>query len=404
MRNKRLDVLRCIAVLLVLVCHRVNPTRLEAAGRVGVDLFFVLSGFLISGLLFVEYKRSGSIDFKRFFIRRGLKIYPAFYFFLLITLLYQILFHQVAPLGRYLSEIFYVQNYGSLIWGHTWSLAVEEHFYILLPLFFLLLIRYSSHRTDPFHAMPRAFLAVAATCLALRVVTVLSTTSAELQIGKGYRWASFTTHCRLDALFFGVLLGYLYHFRPVVLDKLFDSPKKQFISAALSGALLSCCLIFPLEGRLMVTLGLTMLYLGFGLALILCLRVREVLPGPLAKQCNRIGTGLAYVGMYSYSVYLWHLPFESWGFSFMTRILHVQMGRVVGLLFYMTGSIVLGIFLSQLIEFPILKLRDRIFPAMQAGALRGPRPQGQVEPGPGPRLSVETPLGASASPKENPHC
>jgi peptidoglycan/LPS O-acetylase OafA/YrhL len=87
--------------------------------------------------------------------------------------------------------------------------------------------------------------------------------------------------------------------------------------------------------------------------------------------------------MYSYSVYLWHLPVESWGFSFMTRILHVQMGHVVGLLFYMTGSIVLGIFLSQLIEFPILKLRDRIFPAMQAGASRGPRPQGQVVPGPG---------------------
>jgi peptidoglycan/LPS O-acetylase OafA/YrhL len=389
MRNKRLDVLRCIAVLLVLVCHGVKPTRLEAAGRVGVDLFFVLSGFLISGLLFVEYKKSGSIDFKRFFIRRGLKIYPGFYILLLITLLYQILFHQVAPLGRYLSEILYVQNYGPLIWGHTWSLAVEEHFYILLPLFFLLLIRYSSDRTDPFNAMPRAFLAVAAICLASRVVTVFSITSAELKVWKWYRLAYATTHCRLDGLFFGVLLGYLYHFRPGVLDKLFDSSKKQFISAALSGALLSSCLIFQIEGRFMLTLGLTMLYLGFGLALILCLRVREVLPGPLAKLFNRIGTGFAYAGMYSYSVYLWHLPVESWGFSFMTRILHVQMGHVVGLLFYMTCSIVLGILLSQLIEFPILKLRDRIFPAIQAGTLRGPRLQGQIVPGPGPRPSVE---------------
>src|SRR4029077_12819560 len=183
-----------------------------------------------------------------------------------------------------------------------------------------------------------------------------------------------TTHCRLDALFFGVLLGYLYHFRPSVLDKLFDSPKKQFISAALSGALLSSCLIFPLEGDLMVTFGFTMLYLGFGIALMLCLRIRDVLPGSLAKQVSWIGTGFAYVGMYSYSVYLWHLTVESWGFSFMTRILHVQMGRTAGFLFYMTGSMVFGILLSRLIEFPILKLRDRIFPAMQTGTLRGSRP------------------------------
>jgi peptidoglycan/LPS O-acetylase OafA/YrhL len=189
MRNKRLDVLRCIAVLLVLICHTVEPTRFEAALRVGVDLFFVLSGFLISGLLFAEYKKRGSIDFKRFFIRRGLKIYPAFYFLLIITFAYQVRFHQVGPLSRYLSEIFYVQNYGDLIWGHTWSLAVEEHFYILLPLFFLLLIRYSSHRTDPFQSMPRAFLIVAATCFALRVVTVFSLTTAQLQDWRWYKWA-----------------------------------------------------------------------------------------------------------------------------------------------------------------------------------------------------------------------
>ncbi|HXJ16319.1 MAG TPA: acyltransferase, partial [Candidatus Polarisedimenticolia bacterium] len=79
MRNKRLDVLRSIAVLLVLLYHSEIGTRLANAGWAGVDLFFVLSGFLISGLLFTEYKKRGSIDFKRFFIRRGLKIYPAFY-------------------------------------------------------------------------------------------------------------------------------------------------------------------------------------------------------------------------------------------------------------------------------------------------------------------------------------
>src|ERR1035437_9769085 len=132
MRNKRLDVLRCIAVLLVILRHGYIPTRLGNAGWAGVDLCFVLSGFLISGLLFIEYKKRNSISFKRFFIRRGLKLYPAFYVFLFVTFLDRLILHRVGSLRPFLSEMLYVQNYGPSIWVHTWSLAVEEHFYILL--------------------------------------------------------------------------------------------------------------------------------------------------------------------------------------------------------------------------------------------------------------------------------
>jgi peptidoglycan/LPS O-acetylase OafA/YrhL len=128
MRNKRLDILRGIAVLLVIFYHGTIQNPFTRAGWAGVDLFFVLSGFLISALLFVEYKKTGSINFKRFFIRRGLKLYPAFYVFLLLTLVAESLFHHVRPLGTYLSEMFYVQNYGPSLWPHTWSLAVRSTF------------------------------------------------------------------------------------------------------------------------------------------------------------------------------------------------------------------------------------------------------------------------------------
>src|SRR6266478_1802599 len=85
MRNKRLDILRCIAVFSVMILHGNIWPFFGNIGWVGVDLFFVLSGFLISGLLFSEYKTRSSISFRRFFIRRGLKIYPAFYLFLFLT-------------------------------------------------------------------------------------------------------------------------------------------------------------------------------------------------------------------------------------------------------------------------------------------------------------------------------
>src|SRR5437667_23212 len=90
-RSKELDCLRCVAVFLVLCRHlpdlpdslwgpfRVPVHLLYEAGWAGVDLFFVLSGFLISGLLFREHQQYRRIDFKQFLVRRGLKVYPSFY-------------------------------------------------------------------------------------------------------------------------------------------------------------------------------------------------------------------------------------------------------------------------------------------------------------------------------------
>ena len=86
MRNKRLDILRCVAILMVIAHHSNSFPILTKVGWVGVDLFFVLSGFLISGLLYSEFKKRQTISVGRFFIRRGLKIYPAFYILLLLTL------------------------------------------------------------------------------------------------------------------------------------------------------------------------------------------------------------------------------------------------------------------------------------------------------------------------------
>src|SRR5262245_1722109 len=123
-RSPQLDLLRGIAVLVVLLVHYPYFKVFEV-GWVGVDLFFVLSGFLISGLLFNDWKQNQSISLSRFFIRRGFKIYPAFYFFLFTLLPVVILqtSHQKHDVGaRVLAEVFFVQNYLPHIWLHTWSL------------------------------------------------------------------------------------------------------------------------------------------------------------------------------------------------------------------------------------------------------------------------------------------
>jgi peptidoglycan/LPS O-acetylase OafA/YrhL len=319
-------------------------------------------------LLFSEYKKHHSINFKRFLIRRGLKIYPAFYVFLGFTFAYELVFHRLSSLGQYLSELFYVQNYGTAIWGHTWSLAVEEHFYILLPLFFLFLVRYSSNRADPFRVMPWAFLVVAATCLALRVASVMRVPEANFQEWALHASAYGTTHKRLDSLFFGVLLGYLHHFRPQFFETLFRPAWSRMALALSACALLSTGLFFPLETRYMLTIGFAVLYLGFGIILMLSLYVHGVLPSFLAKPAEQIGKAFAYAGMYSYSIYLWHYGVRTVGVFSVYHFLHIRMSPLASTIFYLTVSIPLGILMSRLVEYPVLRFRDRIFPSLTATA------------------------------------
>ncbi len=150
MRLIQVDILRAVAVLLVMGAHLPvilfeRDTALTGllslwmrCGWAGVDLFFVISGFLVSGLLFREYQANGNIDLPRFLLRRGLKIYPAFYVFLLVTTLYAALAGLDLPTWpQYIGEVFYFQNYGPHIWEHTWSLAVDEHFYLFIGAFIL---------------------------------------------------------------------------------------------------------------------------------------------------------------------------------------------------------------------------------------------------------------------------
>jgi peptidoglycan/LPS O-acetylase OafA/YrhL len=233
MRNKRLDILRCVAVVIVIVYHSGDSKFFTRVGWTGVDLFFVLSGFLISGLLFSEYRERRAIGFKRFFIRRGLKIYPAFYMFLIITgVAAQLVFHAHPTLVQYLHEVFFIMNYEEGFWNHTWTLAVEEHFYIFLPVFLFIVMRFSSKRENPFRVIPWAAAAIALFCVASRAVSVY--------VGvPNFNMAYYASHNRMDALFFGVLIGYLYHFRPAILQKLMRPTGNRVAMLAASVVLLS---------------------------------------------------------------------------------------------------------------------------------------------------------------------
>jgi peptidoglycan/LPS O-acetylase OafA/YrhL len=363
-RSKALDVLRAVAVLLVLgrhlqpcppelssVLHALTLTWVRG-GWIGVDLFFVLSGFLVSGLLFQEFRATGRVSAGRFLVRRGFKIYPAFWVLILLTTGVVI-----ATAGRVrpnlsfsaraiLHELVFVQNYLPGLWYHTWSLAVEEHFYLLLPLVVVLLLRRAgATRADPFAPLPFLIGGVAIACLGARAYVTATQPF-------NYFTHLFATHLRLDALAFGVLLSYAYHFREAAFRRWVDRFRSGMLVTGVF--MLSLAFVFPLETTPWIpSIGLTVFYVGAGLILCAVLD-RE----PRATPLVRLG---AYVGRRSYSVYLWHLPAGLVCGLVWRHFLPVGWGWFVYAGAYFLGSAVLGIFMARLIETPALALRERLY-------------------------------------------
>ncbi len=313
-------------------------------GWIGVDLFFVLSGFLVSGLLFREHQKFGVISGKSFLIRRGFKIYPAFWILIGATVVEKLLRHQFR-LRPILHELLFLQNYYPAVWNHTWSLAVEEHFYICLLLFLLFLSRRSS--PSLFRPIPRVFVALAVVSLILRVFTAYL-------VPDNY-WIHFSpSHLRMDSLFCGVVISYYYHYHSA---RFLDTATQYRVPALLLGMVaLAPAFIFPLETTPFIsTFGLTLFYVGSGLILIAFLTFKV--------PDNKIVTSAAYVGSHSYSIYLWHMPFILWCLPPLARILDPHWTWSVYCASYLVGAVFWGIIMALAIEFPLLKVRDRWFPS-----------------------------------------
>jgi len=193
-RNQSLDVLRGIAVLMVTGHHFGYYKIWERFGGMGVDLFFVLSGYLISGLLFAEYKRTGTINCTRFLVRRGFKIYPAYFVMVLVFLPFT--FRSVTW-----ADFTLMGAYFPVLWGHGWTLSVEEHFYFALPL--VLMISARIFRSRNFDWIPFAMPPLCLICLALRY---------RYAVNHSVLHGIAQTHLRIDSLFAGVTLGWFQHF------------------------------------------------------------------------------------------------------------------------------------------------------------------------------------------------
>ncbi len=353
-RLRQLDFLRGIAILLVLFRHEYLFRFTHTIGWIGVDLFFVLSGFFVSGLLFKEYLKFGNINPGRFLIRRGFKIYPIYYIFYPIYLI-PVIIKRGFNLTGFLGDITFLQNY---VWGWgyafgaSWSLAVEEHFYFGLVFFLWLCIKKQWIKLQPpiddsrISRIEIAMLSIMLLCLIGRIISNYLFPFLLVQ--------HFTmTHVKADTLLAGVLIGYLYHFRINYLKNIFKKYKKPAMVLAI--ALVAWTpFIRPFHSFFAKTFGFTTLYISFGIVLILFLLTENINDKLNYFFSKTIVNFISKIGVCSYAIYIIH--------SFMNIHIHLP-NQYVTFLVTNTLSILAGILITNYIEKYFLQIRDKYFPS-----------------------------------------
>ena len=293
----QLDGIRALAVLAVMARHAELPW--VRGGGIGVDVFFVLSGYLITTLLLREYDAEGTISLKRFYIRRARRLFPAL---LAVAAISFVLFLVVQPeltpdtlvgIGAsifYVSAWFRALGWSDLGWfGHTWSLSVEEHFYLVWPLVVLWICR--RHRAHLQHWILGLFLVF----LAYRTACgVLDVSAARLEDSPDMRAAELIAGGALAV----VLLR-------LDIERARRWDRWWLVLVALSAADLARTVVAPfgfgnswyrIAGPGTIALE-TAAILGY-----LIVHERSRLTALLSKPA------LVWVGRRSYAIYLWHLP------------------------------------------------------------------------------------------------
>jgi len=219
-RQPGLDLLRALAIIVVVVYHAALfgfklPGRVDRFGWIGVDLFFVLSGYLIGGQLLAPLARHQRINLGRFFTRRALRIVPAYFAVLEVYFLlpsWREYPEMSQPLWKFLLSVQNIALHGGTAFSHAWSLAVEDQFYLALPFILLLLFLFQRPRAAIF--IPCLIVVGGITLRAFLAAQNPSLDGDGVSFRGFQAWIYYPTWTRLDPLVLGVVLAAIEKFRP----------------------------------------------------------------------------------------------------------------------------------------------------------------------------------------------
>lgn len=307
-----IDSLRALAVLAVIIYH-VDVNYLPG-GFLGVDLFFVLSGYLISSLIIKEYRKTGSINLYNFYLRRARRLLPAVYFMITVGIILMVMFNEVLLKKSHLDAIFgyiyssnwwyifhkldYFDTFGSQSpFKHLWSLAIEEQFYMIFPLLFLL-INSKKKGKDGTYKLSKSFLYIVLGLIFVSLVTYILLFDIN-NISRIY----FGTDTRAFSLLVGVVGAILYP-----MDKLNTkiTPQENIVYSVVSLISISALItimIYTSEYNTWLYRGGFLLVAILGIIIIISSGKQHTIMAKLLSF-----KPVVFIGKISYSLYLWHFP------------------------------------------------------------------------------------------------
>lgn len=293
-RVPSLDGLRAVSILVVMLSHYVD-SRLFPGG-LGVLVFFVVSGFLITRLLFAESKAKGSVNLKNFYLRRFFRLYPVVTVYALVVVSFFVAAGRPVNWYEPVSALFYFANYlyaWSSMAGHAgatplpfgifWSLSVEEHFYLFFPLLFAFLRGKN---------LAWVMGAICAACLALRLVL------AQMHPDWLTTQVFYYTDLRLDSIAFGVLLAALCETRWS--RRLIAVLEQPVVVGAAVAAMVLCLAIRNDWFRE------TLRYTVLGASVAVLIGAIVFSPRYRFAQLVLDWPFVRWIGVLSYSLYVWH--------------------------------------------------------------------------------------------------
>lgn len=338
-----LDGLRTLSILAVFIGHTNHILGLDVGGGFGVTIFFFISGYLITTLLRQEYETWGKIALQKFYLRRIFKILPPMYFSILfgVTLITTGLITSQMTVGGITAAVLFSANYWRAA-GHTgipepmfvlWSLAVEEHFYLLFPLLYIGLRK----------IVPKVRYQVAI-LVSVCIGVLLWRSYLHFHAGLGWQSINVRTDTRLDGLLWGCVLA-------IAFNPMMDPPRGpdyiwKWVAAPIG---VGCILVSSLGAEFESHIGYTLQSIGIGLVLVAVIRF------PTFWAFRPLNWHpIAWLGKRSYSFYLIHY-YILWSVH-----THVALNGPIQTTLAFVITVIASAIMYRHIEIPFAKMRNQL--------------------------------------------
>ncbi len=363
-----LDHLRAFAILYVMCFH--YPVEdlpdwlwdIKDFGWTGVDLFFVLSGFLIAKQLFENIQTQKINWLLPFFVKRVLRIFPVFFLVVALYFIFPAIREtkSLPPLWNFLT---FTQNIGLNpgthgAFSHAWSLCVEEQFYLLFPVILFLLTSYKIEKSGKYLLL-FLFLFTCFFRLFLWYNNIAPVIKSEGEYSDFWiTWIYYPTYTRLDGLLIGIAIAAIYIFLPALKTKILKYGNLLFIS----GTLILIGAYFLNYNRVSfsaIVFGFPIIAVGYGFWVL-----SAISPSSFLYQLKSSLT--AFIATLSFSMYLIHKSVRYLCHKHLSILWAIDKDSVLMFFICLAATFLLALLLRYIVEKPALKLRDYLLHKLNA--------------------------------------